>query len=169
MFFRTSLSKVTCERNCKNRTCSNRESLFRKKKNCKSFRDTHARFLSKVLSKATFKRKLSSVSTTLRHSGWLARATEGPHMQIYVYPRAAWDILPLLSDARASPHFGRYLLHSWWQQRLWFSNVYTVCSTSLLTYHKHMPQKECELTIFESSAFNRLVSDSGCSWLIEIY
>jgi len=59
------LSKVAVKsdlrkKTCKNRTCSNRESLFRKKKNCESFHDTRARFLSKVTT-ATFERKLSSV------------------------------------------------------------------------------------------------------------
>jgi len=42
------------------RTCSNRESL--KKKNCESFHDTRASFLSKVTFESDFERKLSSVS-----------------------------------------------------------------------------------------------------------
>jgi len=33
---------------CKNRTCSDGESLFRNKRNCESFHDTRAKFLSKV-------------------------------------------------------------------------------------------------------------------------
>ena len=44
------------------RTCSNRESFFRKKKNCESFHDTRAGFLSKVTFESDFERKLSSVS-----------------------------------------------------------------------------------------------------------
>ena len=42
---------------CKNRTSSNRESLFRKKKNCESFHDTHASFLSKITFESDFQKK----------------------------------------------------------------------------------------------------------------
>ena len=56
------LSKVAVEsdlrkKTCKNWTCSNRESLFQKKKNCESFHDTRARFLSKVTFNNYFQKK----------------------------------------------------------------------------------------------------------------
>jgi len=56
------LSKVAVEsdlrkKTCKNGTCSNRESLFRKKKNCERFHDTHARCLSKVTFDSYFRKK----------------------------------------------------------------------------------------------------------------
>ena len=44
---------------CKNRTRSDRESLFRKKKNCKSSPDTRAGFLSKVTFDSCFRKKTS--------------------------------------------------------------------------------------------------------------
>jgi len=53
------------KKTCKNRTCSNRESLFQKKKNCKSFHDTRARFLLKVSFDSYSRKKLSSVSLPL--------------------------------------------------------------------------------------------------------
>ena len=46
-FFQKSFSKETY----KNRTCSNCKSLLLKTKNCESFHDTRARFLSKVTGK----------------------------------------------------------------------------------------------------------------------
>jgi len=42
---------------CKNRTGFNRESLFRKKNNCDSFRGTRARLLSKVTFDSYFQKK----------------------------------------------------------------------------------------------------------------
>jgi len=56
------LSKVAVKsdlrkKTCKNRTCSNRESLFRKKKNFESFHDTRAGFLSRVTFVSYFRRK----------------------------------------------------------------------------------------------------------------
>jgi len=65
------LSKVAFESNLRkklariHRTCSNRDSFFRKKKNGESFHDTRARFLSKVTFESNFRKKTFQCVTTL--------------------------------------------------------------------------------------------------------
>jgi len=73
------LSKVAIEsdlqkRTCKNRTCSNRESLFWKKKNCESFHDrrkegsdTLDSFLSKITFESDIWKRLSKENFLVCH------------------------------------------------------------------------------------------------------